>query len=413
MEHVRDIAIRALTRVLSDQRPLDESIDELAKGLEGSERAWLVEVCSGVLRHKSRLDSIIDSLSLKKKPTGWLRKVLLMAAYQLLEQDRAEAALVVNDSVTLVKKREGVAPSQFVNALLRRVSDHKQDWKNAPPPGPAESPAIQASWFSLPLNWWKKLEEERGIDWVRAFSESSLSRPEIYVKLKPGASVQSFMEPTPVRGAYRIGIERPEGSVKNWPGFQDGQWIVQDLSSQILVNEASEIVKSDFPDARVLDRCAAPGGKSVALAWEGVKTYSTDYGPGRMSLLRETAERVSRAYQVLDSDQAFSLPLDWVWVDAPCSGSGILRRHPDVKWLKENLNLADLLQKQKALLKEAFEKLPSRGYLMYSVCSVFSDEGPAQIEKLGAKDLIVKEWNLGPQLAISSDGFYGALIRKK
>lgn len=413
MENVRDIAIRALTRVLSDSRPLDESIDELARGLEGSERAWLMDVCSGVLRHKGRLDSIIDSLSLKKKPTGWLRKVLLMATYQLLEQDRAEPALVVNDTVTLVKKREGAAPSQFVNALLRRVSSHREDWKNAQEPKPNESPESQAAWFSLPHSWWKKLHADYGNEWLRSFAKSSLLRPEIYIKLKPGTQVQDFMEATSVDGAYRIKEQRPSGSVVGWPGFMDGEWIVQDLASQILVHEMMDLIRKNKSSPLVLDRCASPGGKSVSLAWSGARTVSSDLGSARMSLLKETCSRVKNAFEVVDGAQAYSRSYDCVWVDAPCSGSGILRRHPDVKWLKADLKLTDLLLKQKALLVEAYEKISSGAYLMYSVCSVFKEEGSGQIEKLGWKSQVIREWNLGPHHMPSTDGFYGVLIQKK
>lgn len=410
----RDLAVRALTRVLSDHEPLDEALAALSGQVtQPQARAWLQEVCSGTLRWKGRLDQAIDSTALKKKPSGWLRKILLIAAYQLVVQERTSPAAVVNETVNEIKRKEGEAPAKFANAALRKIAEHREQWRNLEL-RPNASAAEAASWASLPEWLWTRLEKSFGPAWAQAYASASLERPTTWIRSRSPSSSHEGAEAGPVPGSFRL---TEGGAITEKAGFGEGQFIVQDISSQQLVAAIAE--KAREAGNRALDLCAAPGGKSVGLAWSGFDVHASDRDPARYALLQKTVERAAPGkVKITARDQVAALPaLDLVWVDSPCSGTGILRRHPDVRWLRREKELDGLMQVQQELLAEAWQQVRPGGFLAYSVCSVLKEEGPEVVSKLLSKPGIqaekVAEWFLVPHEAPHGDGFWAALIRKK
>jgi 16S rRNA (cytosine967-C5)-methyltransferase len=421
--HPRGLAVQVLTAVLGDGQPLDQALEKISTQhkLDSQSRAWLVDVSAGVLRWRGRLDVAIDSIALKKKPSGWLRKILWIGAYQLILQERVPAALVVSESVDEVKKKEGELPAKFVNALLRKISDSAQAWRELKF-REKSSPADQAAWASLPDWFWKKLFHQQGVEWARAFAESSLERPSLWLRLAAdvnesdslGAGTQG-----PVPGSFQ---SQDGGAIPEKTGFAMGRFFVQDISSQFLIHEISALVKKSLGKETIsaLDLCAAPGGKSLGLAWNGFQVTSTDVDEQRLALIRENVLRLSAetkrmkgSVEVIARDQVASLPAqDLVWVDAPCTGSGIIRRHPDIRWLRKEKDLNFLSTKQEFLLKEAWEKVRSGGFLVYSVCSVFKEEGPNVIRACGLESQIRASWLLCPQEAPNGDGFWAVVLQK-
>ncbi len=391
---LRAIALRVLTHVLSEHENLDRALSR--EKFPDDDRAWLLDVCSGTLRWKARLDWIIDSISLKKKPTGGLRKALLVAAYQIIVQDKVPASLVVSEVVSEIKEKEGPHPAGFANALLRKVADHASEWRNwkwNTGVGSAEASA----WASLPEWFWKKLVSQHGSQWSQEFALASLARPKIW------ARIEGESEPVVLDG----------GAVFKKTGFDEGKFFVQDISSQRLVSEISKNLK---PGMTVLDLCAAPGGKSVGLAWNGMKVTAADLSDERLKLLRATVERVGRgSVKVMTKPEVAELELqDLVWVDAPCTGSGIVRRHPDIRWNLKEKELGDLIRVQRDLLEEGWQKVKPGGFLAYSVCSVFKEEGPEVVEEFLKKSAgkLEQQWSFAPQDPEGGDGFWGALVWK-
>lgn len=373
-------------------------------------RSWLQEVCSGSLRWKGRLDLAIDSVALKKKPTGWLRKVLLIAAYQLIVQERTQPGMVVSETVSEVKRKEGEAPSRFANALLRKLADHASEWRELKL-RPQSSTQEAAAWASLPEWLWKKLVKERGPEWAQAYARASLDRPVLWVRTRDLQWKPEWAEPGPVPGSLRA---TEGGALTGKSGFEEGRFFVQDISSQALVHEIVEEVRRVLGsgDLSALDLCAAPGGKSLGLAWDGLKVSSSDRDEKRLALVRQNMERLATPIAVIPKDKLRELPeQDLVWVDAPCTGTGILRRHPDVRWLRKEQELEGLLKVQQEVIREAWEKIRPGGFLAYSVCSVLRDEGPGALEKAKLPPK-TREWFLEPQSGAHGDGFYAALIRK-
>ncbi|MGZ3698365.1 MAG: RsmB/NOP family class I SAM-dependent RNA methyltransferase [Bdellovibrionota bacterium] len=404
----RDLAIRVLTRVLSDHATLDEALASLTGEVPASSQAWLQEVCAGTLRWMGRLDQAVDSTALKKKPTGWLRKALLLAAYQLIGQDRTNPGAVVSETVDLVRKKEGEAPAKFANAALRKISEHSARWKDLPLPKGKEN---EAAWASLPPWFWGRLVKDHGREWATQFARACLERPVTWIRAKDSQWKPQWAEEGPIAGAFRAS---EGGLITAKEGFPEGKFVVQDISSQTLIREIGSTVREQLGGKiRALDLCAAPGGKSVGLAWEGFDVSATDRDEARFALLRQTVSRAAPEVKITPRDKIAGLTnVDFAWVDAPCTGTGIIRRHPDVRWLRREKELDSLTRLQGELLKEAWEKVRPGGFLAYSVCSVFSDEGPGLVKKSGLGQYQVREWLLAPQTAPFGDGFWAGLLRK-
>jgi 16S rRNA (cytosine967-C5)-methyltransferase len=420
----RDLALQVLTRVLSDRVPLDIAFGQVldqARELDSQERAWLRDVCSGTLRWKGRLDQAVDSTALKKKPSGWLRKVLLIAAYQLILQERVAPAVVVNETVSLVKSKEGESPAKFANASLRKIAESAAVWRTLPFPKNG-SASEQSTWASVPEWFWNKMVFQRGLEWAEKYASACSARPEIWIHSRARDGAQ-LGEAGPVEGAYRL---TQGGLISEQEGFSEGLFFVQDISSQFLISEISLTVKAALGSPTqqsplcALDLCSAPGGKSLGLGWNGFHVSATDQDPERMKLVSQNITRLGTqiadaggAISVIPRAQVASLSAqDLVWVDAPCSGSGIIRRHPDVRWLRQESDLVALRRTQEDLLREAWEKTKPGGFVAYTVCSVFEDEGMGALKRAGLSSYAEREWLLGPHMAPGGDGFWGALLRK-
>lgn len=411
-------ALKTLTRVLSDGAFLDEALEQVPP----HQRAWVHEVVAGTLRWKGRIDWIIDQLVLKKRPTGAVRKVLEMAVYQLLNQPQVQPAWIVSESVALTRKREGDAASSFVNAILRRIVDQLDAWKGLP--FPESDPSLQWRWASLPEWLWFRMRKDHGLEWAKDYALRSLERPKTWIRSRK-----------PVERTVPGSIPEAFSLEEWWPihqseGYRVGELFVQDLSSQQLIFDFCNFTEALIPNRprRILDLCAAPGGKSAGLAWNGWSVIATDRVSGealnspashrRFELLESTAARIRAEVPIraLPRDQAFELArveglYDAVWVDAPCTGSGVIRRHPEIRWLKGEKDLESLKAKQRELITEGVSQVRIGGYLMYSVCSVLREEleaalaletqTPRQFEK-------VREWLLSGE----GDGFSAVLLRR-
>lgn len=397
-------ALRVMTRVLSDSIQLDTALEEISADLNAEDRAFCTEWASGVLRWKGRLDLAIDAYATKKKPTGWLRKALQLGAYQLIVQERVPPAWVVSETVDLIRAKEGEHPAKFANALLRRISESRDQWSKLDPRS-LKSVGEKAAAASMPLWMWNTLVKDYGEQWVSEFAQASLARPSIWL-----SSRSSHWTPpkNAVQGSIPNSWKLTEGGqVRSIPGFEQGEFIVQDLSSQRLIEEGVALLGPQSNGKTALDLCAAPGGKTVGLAWRGLKVAACDRGVERLSLLKQTVARtrVSVTMDSSASELGRNDQYDLVWVDAPCTGSGVIRRHPDIRWLKKEIDLKSLEQTQLELIQAGWKKLKPGGVFIYSVCSLFKAEGKGRIEgaRLPAQEL--KRWLLVPG-QFEGDGFW-------
>lgn len=341
--------------------------------LSAQERPLARELVSGILRWKGRMDLILDALAHQKKPSGFVRKALYQGLYPLLAQEGAPVGTIVRDVVEWVKIQKGEQPARFVNAILRKVSDQRAEWVGLDwDDFKKKKVEEQARYLSVSPSLWKAIREARGEDWGRAFCLQGLERPETWVRTLAGP-------------------KRWEGSMEALKEqFQHGDSFVQDLSSQALVTEVGQWIANEKWPNRVVDLCASPGGKSVGLAWDGIDVMATDIKSKRLARLQDTVARVGKGrvrvvpYEEVDSEVEEFAP-SVLWIDAPCGGSGTLRRHPELKWNRGELEWRDLEAIQSKLLRESAKKIGSRTEwksiqaMVYSVCSVLDREGKGQV----------------------------------
>ena len=371
---LRTLAVKTLAQVLNSSQSLDQSLMEemtrnQSKTLPEFDRAWLYEITSGVLRFKGRIDYIIDTYALKKKPTGPLRRYLMTAVFQLLEQTVAPA-LVVSETVDAIRANEGDFPAKFANAILRKIADSREDWRAWKVSAETEKAEIIA-WSSLPEWLFKKLEKDKGLEWTLAFAESVLTRPKTW---------------------YR-NLEKNEAEVLE-NGYQGNEprGYVQDISNQELVKTVVNLLRSRIEKRElksnpvILDLCSAPGGKSLGLASNGFKVIATDIDASRLQKVIENKTRlqfdqeieVLPFKEILESKNSY----DVIWVDAPCMSTGIVRRHPEIKWNRTERDLSGLVSKQRELIAWAKAHLAKGGILIYSTCSVLKTENEHPLGEL-------------------------------
>ncbi|MBI4925453.1 MAG: hypothetical protein HY843_05965 [Bdellovibrio sp.] len=402
----RTIAIQILSLVLNDKIFLDEAINKiiLQKNLKDGDfnRAWLNEICSGTLRWWGRLEFILNSVAMKKKPTGWLKKILLIAVYQLIAQEKTNPKSVIFETVEEIKKEEGLAPSKFANAVLRKILNHAKQWKDL---------EFKNKFFyelaSLPQWLCHRLVSQYGNECIWKFAIASLERPSLWLR-----SLDTIEEAKigSISGSYMLKTI----PIKKLKAFQEGRCYVQDISNQILVQEISDFVKTQEDQQRVLDLCASPGGKTVGLAWNGFQVIATDKDNTRLELLKDTLHRMKLTQvQVINKSQINIMPdFDLVWVDPPCMSTGILRRHPEIRWIKKEEDVKVMTKLQQELILEGWRKVKPGGFLAYTVCSILKEEGSELIEKANLKNHVIKQWLLMPHEFPYGDAFFGALLKK-
>jgi 16S rRNA (cytosine967-C5)-methyltransferase len=389
---LRVLAVEVLAQAGNSKGPLEEAMTTVLSRDSGAtfqefDRSWIFELCSGVLRYRGRLDFMIDTYSLKKKPTGEIRRFLQTGVFQLLAQD-TPAALVVSECVQAIREMDGDAPSKFANAILRKVADSREQWQNwkVSEHSPFEE---QLAWCSLPEWLFKKLRKERGSPWTFAFAEAVLSRPNLWYR--------SGDEITILHDGFRG--DEPSG-------------YVQDISNQLLVKEVvSTIEERGWKNPRILDLCSAPGGKALGLASAGYSVTATDINEERLSKVRENADRlgltdritVTSHSMVWDSPETYDL----IWIDAPCSSTGIIRKHPEIKWNRGWHDVERLALQQEELLHWAESHLAPGGLILYSTCSMLKLENEP---KLGTGLRVIKGAEWVPQSEPKGDGIHAIWI---
>jgi 16S rRNA (cytosine967-C5)-methyltransferase len=365
----RKAALDLLDAVLIRRRPLDEAV--LAHSglrlLESRDRAFARLLAATVLRRLGALDALVRSclehaLPPKARPAG---QVLRLGTAQLLYLGQPAHA-VVDTAVDL-------APPPYrklVNAVLRRLSRE----------GEARLAGLDACRLSIPVWLWESWAQDWGEETARRIANASLAEAPLDLTVKtdgPGwaARLGGVLLPTST-----VRLEKP-GLVTELEGFQEGAWWVQDAAAFLPAR-----LLGDVRGQRVADLCAAPGGKTAQLAQAGADVTAVDRGETRLSRLRENMERLGLTARIVAADASAWTPeekFDAVLLDAPCSATGTLRRHPDLAHLKKPEDAGKLAQAQLRLLNAAASMLKPGGRLVYAVCSLAKAEG----EEIAARAL--------------------------
>ncbi len=354
----REIAFDLLAAVLDRRRTLEEALDA-APQAEPRDRAAAHRLAAAVLRRFGSLDAVLEPFLTRAPPEGVKHVLRLGAAGLLLLDTPAHAAVAT--AVALARTRRLTPFAGLVNAVLRRVADA----------GPAALDGLDGPRLDTPAWLWTSW----GAD-ARPIAEAHEHEAPLDLSLRPGA-------PPPPGGVVLPtgSVRLPAGTrVQDLPGFDAGAFWVQDAAAAL----PAKLLHTQ-PGERVADLCAAPGGKTAQLAATGARVTAIERDTSRLRRLHENLARLQLEVEVVQADAATWTPpalFDAVLLDAPCSATGTIRRHPDVARLKRPRDLAEMVAGQDRLLAAAAAMLRPGGRLIYAVCSLQPEEGPGRIGAL-------------------------------
>ena len=378
----RRIAADILDGVLQKHRTLDDQLDGSAahpglKTLPDRDRALMRRLVATILRRLGTLGHVLARLLDRGMPSDAPRaqRALLIGAAQILWMDVPDHA-AVDLSVRLVQSdRRAAKYAGLVNAVLRRCARE----------GEGLIAEVKAEMLDLPP-WLAKR-------WIAHYGEATAREMAVAIGFEP--SLDLTVKADAAQWASRLhGMQLPTGSVRTLlqgsvtmlPGFAEGQWWVQDAAAALPAR-----LLGDVAGKTILDLCAAPGGKTAQLAIAGAEVIAIDRSPARMARLRDNLVRLSLQAEAVVTDacewqSTNQGGFDGILLDAPCTSTGTIRRHPDVAWLRQEDDIAQLATLQKRLLQKAVSLLRPGGTLVYCTCSLEPEEGEGIIAELLAAE---------------------------
>jgi 16S rRNA (cytosine967-C5)-methyltransferase len=372
----RRAAAEVLDGVLRRSRPLDDQLDEVlrAANLEDRDRALVRRLVATVLRRFGTLRQMLARFLDTGLPvdTPRVEAALLLGTAQILWLEVPDHA-AVDLSVRLVQEsRKAARYAGLVNAVLRRVSR-----EGAALVGTMDSTVLDTPEWLL-ARW----NAAYGPESARAIASANGQEPalDLTVKSAPEAWAERLGGRVLPIGSVRL---VPHGAVSQLPGFAEGEWWVQDAAAALPAR-----LLGDVSGLRVADICAAPGGKTAQLAHAGALVTAVDRSARRLERLRGNLTRLGLATEtiVTDATEWEAQQFDAILVDAPCSSTGTIRRHPDVPWLKKADDLQKLMSLQRRLLERAAALVKPGGTLVYCTCSLEPEEGIEAVEGLLARE---------------------------
>lgn len=421
---VRGIAVKILNRVERTDSYLDKLLDQELRNneLSGQDKALLFEIVHGVVRWMGRLDWVLNGFYKGQfsKAIPNMKNGLRVALYQILFLDKVPDHAAVNEAVEFVKKLQGQKPADFTNAILRNIIRSKNAIRY---PDPEEDlPGYLAAFYSHPSWMVKRYLNRFSKEDVEKLLSANNERPYLTLKVNTlKISPEEFKKLlNSVNLKYSQGKFLPEffklanlTNIVNWEYFNAGYFDIQDesagLSCKLLCVE---------PGMRVLDMCAAPGGKSTFLAGlmqdEG-EIISLDKFESRVGIVKRNIDRLGiKSVQAIAKDalEYEGEKFDRILADVPCSGTGTLAKKPDIKWKKELLDIKKMNDLQYQLLEKAASLVKDGGAIVYSTCSIEPEENVMLIKKFLENHPEFKLQNAGevlPKQVVDEEGFVQTL----
>ena len=441
----RAVALEILNRIESTDAYADILMEEAFKRhpLKDVDKGLLTELVYGVLRWRERIDWIISLFSSIKPPKMErdILNILRLGAYQILFLGRVPVSAAVNESVKLAKvigQRQG----GFVNAVLRAIDRGRN---NIIYPDLTTDPIRHISIrYSHPEWLVRRFINEIGVDEAIRLSQANNEAPPLTIRVNTTAISREDLLLRLSRAGYDAAVAvfspsalnlKGAGNVTAVPGFMEGLFTVQDEASQLI-----SFILDPQPGDKILDACAAPGGKACHIAelMDGTgEVVALDVRLKGVKKIEENIKRLglkSIKIKVLDAAKPLAFEegeFDRILLDAPCSGTGVLRRHPEGKWQKRERGISELTGRQKTLINNLSRYLKPGGVMVYSVCSVLKEEGEGVVDAFLAShnDFILepalpKAADAGERLVYKRgffkvyshtdgmDGFFAAKLRK-
>jgi 16S rRNA (cytosine967-C5)-methyltransferase len=376
----RAVAFDILLRVNQNAYPSELLHSERLEKLAPADRGLAMELVMGVLRWRSRLDDVIAAAAARplNKLDPEVLTALRLAAYQMQFLMRVPAHAAINQSVELVKRAQKRSAAPFANAVLRKIAEGKTEPVQ---PSADVPPASLAREYAHPEWMVRRWVEQFGPERARQICKFDQRIPTTSLRLENAGTEQELasegvkLAPGALLASGRSLVE---GDLTRSPAYLEGRVFIQDEASQLvaaLVGTGSHL----------LDCCAAPGGKTAAIAWRNptAEIIAAEIHEHRADLLRK---RVTAANVKVITADALQLPLaggfDRVLADVPCSGTGTLARNPDIKWRLTQGDLSELHIRQVAILRAALRQLAPGGRAVYSTCSLENEENEAVVEEV-------------------------------
>jgi 16S rRNA (cytosine967-C5)-methyltransferase len=370
-------ALSALVHTLDKRKPLDSAWaqDRHFATFGPSDKAFAQLLVKTTMRRLNQIDDLLRHF-VDRAPSPRIVHTLRLGVAQLMWLDTPPHA-AVHSAVEMTKQLRMEKFSGLVNAVLKRVVKE----------GPAIIEKQDAARLNTPDWLWNIWVSAYGEENTRKIAEMHLNEPPLDITVKSD----------PEHWAKELGgVVLPTGSVRlreargltQMPGFAEGRWWVQDMAATLPAR-----LLGDVREKRVIDLCAAPGGKTAQLASAGAIVSAVDRSKDRIAMLKTNVHRLKLQADYVITDASKWLPSfapDAILLDAPCSATGTLRRHPDVAWHRSPEDIARLTETQRTMLDHALGMLSVGGTLVYSVCSLQPEEGEKQIDALLAQRKDVK-----------------------
>jgi 16S rRNA (cytosine967-C5)-methyltransferase len=383
---------------LIGKRPLDLALAQAATrpetaGLDPRDRALARLIVATALRRQGELEHVLNAFLERPLPAdnGLLWPILLAGAAQLICLDMPAHAVVDLAVEAMRRDRSAHRFAKLTNAVMRRVAER----------GPSLLADLDRVRLNIPDWLWQRWSASYGDDGARLIAEASLREAPLDISLKPAADATCW--------SGRLGGQvLPTGSIRlassarveDLPGYADGVWWVQDAAAALIAPLAGKVA-----GRTVADLCAAPGGKTAGLAAAGAKVTAVDVSASRLNRLRQNLSRLQIDAEIICADAQQWSParmFDVVVLDAPCSATGTIRRHPDILRLKQTGDVSRMADLQRAMLRNAASLVVPGGLLLYSTCSLEREEGEDQ------SDVFLAEHPEFARIPISADELGGS-----
>ena len=418
MVEVQRLASLAVSQVLAGRNlsQLLSSLWQRHPGLSPQQRAAIQDLSCGTLRFYGQLQALLEHLLEKPLRDQRLRALLLVGLYQL-QHTRVAPHAVVDHAVKTAAALNQRSAKGLVNAILRNFLRNRETLQGL-------VATDEVGRYSHPQWWIDKLKAQYPRDYDAVLTADNLHPPMILRVNRRATTKQDYqtlllnsgMEAEDLGGDALL--LKCAVAVKELPGFAEGMVTVQDAAAQL----AAPLLDVQ-PGMRVLDACAAPGGKTThILELADAQLTALDDDVDRLRLVTENLQRLKLEARVVCGDAAN--PQDWwdgrpfqrILADVPCSASGVARRHPDIKWLRRETDIGQFAATQRRILDALWQCLDRGGKLLYVTCSVFAEENRRQVDAFLERHRNAELLPLSTQSQLlpdsKHDGFFYALLRK-
>ncbi len=400
MDIVREIALKALYKIDKEDAysniALDETIKKNRRKLDDRDVGFISEIVYGVITWRLTIDEIIKKYSniRLKKISPWILNILRMGIYQIVFLDKIPKSAAVNESVNLAKRYGHKGSSNFVNAILRKVE--KKDYETF---FEIKNPIERISkTTSMPVWIIEELLKENDIQKVEEICKASNIKPKVVIRINNLKTDKQELENllkerniTFQQGEFEdfLILEKAK-NIEQLDLFKQGYFTIQDEGAGLIAK-----VVNPKPNEVILDACSSPGGKTTYMAElmeDKGEIIAWDLHSHRVKLVEETAKRLgihiirTQCQDATIYKEEYKEKFDKILLDVPCLGTGVLKRKPDIKWKRKPEDIEEISNIQKNILQTCSKYVKSNGQIVYSTCSIFSEENDKIIDEFLQKN---------------------------